>query len=617
MKDIKNLLKRFFSVAWLLVNTTRKVLLNLIFFGLIAVLLISSNEQAKVQIPDGAALVLNISGDLVEQAQPVDPLAELTNDAYGRSAKVETLLSDVLEAVNSAAGDPAISALVIDSSRLGRAGLSKLQSVGEALDAFKASGKPVVAVGGYYNQNQYYLASHADTIYLNPMGMVSIDGYGRYRMYYREVLEKLKVNTHLFRVGTFKSAAEPYIRDDMSDAAKTANRAWLNSLWQAYTHDVAENRGLVAEQFSMSMATYLDALDANDGDFAQLALQTKLVDQLASDLEVNKALIALTGENEDGNSYKKIGLRDYVAVKAPGRFLKENGANVAIVVAKGTIMNGNQPAGAVGGKSTSKLLRQARLDDDIKAVVLRIDSPGGSAFASEQIRNEVIALKAAGKPVVASMSTLAASGGYWIAASADEIWAAPTTITGSIGIFGLITTFENSLAALGIHTDGVGTTELAGLSTTRALPEDFKRIIQRSIERGYQEFISLVAEERGMTPEQVNEIAQGRVWIGAKAKELGLVDQLGDLNGAIAAAAKLAELDHFKAKVIRKTLTPMQEFYQELFGEVNSLVGSDEPTPVHQGPVRQLVEQLSRELDFFNQFDDPMNSYLYCLECGG
>ena len=617
MKDIKNLLKRFFSVAWLLVNTTRKVLLNLIFFGLLAVLLVSSNEQAKVQVPDGAALVLNIHGDLVEQAQPVDPLAELTNDAYGRSAKLETLLSDVLDAIGQAAGDPAISALVIDSSRLGRAGLSKLQAVGEALTEFKASGKPVVAIGGYYNQSQYYLASHADTIYLNPMGMVSIDGYGRYRMYYREVLEKLKVNTHLFRVGTFKSAAEPYIRDDMSDAAKTANRAWLNSLWQAYTQDVAAQRGVPASQFSMSMATYLEALDANNGDFAQLALQSKLVDQLASDLDVRQALIELIGENDEGNGFKKIGLKDYIAATAPGRFLKENGANVAIVVAKGTIMNGNQPAGAVGGKSTSKLLRQARLDDDIKAVVLRIDSPGGSAFASEQIRNEVLALKAAGKPVVASMSTLAASGGYWIAASADEIWAAPTTITGSIGIFGMITTFENSLAALGIHTDGVGTTELAGLSTTRALPDGFKRIIQRSIEHGYQEFITLVADERGMTPEQVNDIAQGRVWIGAKAKELGLVDQLGDLNGAIAAAAKLAELDHFKARVIKKTLTPMQEFYQELFGEVNSLLGTDEPAPVNRGPVHQLVEQLSKELTFFNQFDDPMNSYLYCLECGG
>jgi len=607
--------KNTLILIWNVINFIRKLVLNLVFFPLFFLLLIAfvvalfSNDEVKVD--DGSALVLNLAGRLVDQKQEIDPLDALMKQRQDRDANGELLLNDVLYTIDSAANDKRIKALVLDLADLAPGGITKLQTVGRHLEDFKKSGKPIIAIGNYYNQYQYLLATYADTIYLNPQGMVTVEGLSSYRQFYKSALDKLKVNTHVFRVGTYKSAVEPFIRDDMSDAAKEANSALLSDIWNIYTTTAAKNRGVKPADFGLDSAHYLQALNAADGQSAVMAVNMKWVDKLATDDEFRQAMIKLVGKASKGHSFKQVDYYDYATLVAPQPTIIPHDG-IGIVVAKGNILNGNQPTGTIGGDSTSALLRKARFDDKIKAVVLRVDSPGGSAFASEQIRQEVLALKAAGKPVVVSMSSLAASGGYWISASADYIYANPATLTGSIGIFGMLTTFEDSLAALGVHTDGVATSEWASLSVTRPLSDGVKAVIQRHIERGYLDFISLVAKERHMTLEQVDKIAQGRVWSGVKAKELGLVDDLGDEDAAIAKAAELAGLSNYDTRVIEKELTPEQLFMQKLLSNVAAWV----PNGIaHSSAAQQLLGQLTSIAEEFASFDDPNNVYLYCDSC--
>lgn len=614
MSDKPNLFFRILSTIWRVVNNTRKLILNIIVFGFVLVLLVSAGQDQAVEPPKDAALVINISGNLVEQKQPTNPFDELSKDVYGQAKVNETLVSDVVNAIEMAKNDDNIKMLVIAPGGMSWGSLAKLQEIGEALTDFKTTEKPVYAVGGGYSQAQYYLASYADKIFMNHKGNVSLDGYSRYRLYHKGLLDKLKVNSHIFRVGTYKSALEPYLRNDMSQAAKTANMAWLEDLWSAYVHDVAKARNLTPEQVDLPAEQMIAMLKEANGSLSQLAVNMGLVDVADTDINITKALADVVGQSKNKMSYNKILLDDYLSHRnnMPVPYEKAVEKNIAVVVAKGQILNGNQPAGTIGGVSTSKLLRKARLDDDIKAVVLRIDSGGGSAYASEQIRNEVLALQAAGKPVVASFGSVAASGGYWIAASSDKIIAQPTTITGSIGIFGMINTFENSLATIGVYNDGVATTDLAGISVTRDLPEGFKELMQTHIEYGYRQFLSLVANSRNMTVEEVDAIAQGRVWSGIKAFEFGLVDQLGDFDDAVKAAAELAKLESYDTKVIEKTLTPMEQFYRDVF---NAAIDSMGIEPQSQSVLGKLLGEVENNLEVLNRFDDPQHAYLYCMEC--
>jgi protease-4 len=528
----------------------------------------------------------------------------------------EVLLSDILLVINKASKDERIKVMVLDLKSMGGIGLSKLQAIGAALDSFKATGKKIIAIGDYYSQNQYYLASHADEITLNPLGGVLLNGYGYYTLYYKEALAKLKVTQHIFKVGKFKSAVEPYSRTDMSAEAKEANKAWLGALWTAYKEDVAKHRNIDSSNFDESLGPYLDKLKAVDGDFGQYALNHNWVDSLKSREEVRLQLIDLVGESYS-HSYNKVDFDNYLALAKP-RFKLENPLTdkVALIVAKGVIMDGYRKAGETGGDSTSKLLRQARLDSSVKAVVLRVDSPGGSAFASEVIRKEIDALQAQGIPVVASMSSVAASGGYWISASADEIWAAPTTITGSIGIYGMFMTFENSLKTLGVNSDGVATTEMASLSLFRPLKPQIGDIIQLNIEKGYQRFIGLVAKSRDMSLEAVHEIAQGRVWTGAMAHQLGLVDKLGNLQDALDSAATLASLDNYDVKLIEQELSASDKFYRDLLGVSSSEVRQQMPSN-NVLSLDNVMQQITGPFEVLKQFNDPQHAYVHCEVCGG
>jgi len=612
MKQKRNIFVRLFLFLWAVVNNTRKLILNLIVFGIILAVIVASNYQAQQPQITNAALLLNIQGNIVEQKQPHNPVQEISQELSGGPVTdPETLLSDITQAINTASNDDNIKMLVIDSTAMGAASLAKLQTIGRAITAFKLSNKPVYAIGGGFNQRQYYLASYADKILMNHKGMVSIEGFGRYRLYHKSLFDKLKVNTHIFRVGTYKSALEPYMRDDMSQAARLANQAWLDDLWQAYVNDVSTQREITPAQFDLSLSQLIASFKRQQVNFAEFALSQNLVDVIDTDAHIIDQIAELVGYSKNGLSFNKIPLRAYQGLNNFSNPLTAP-ANIAVVIAKGMILNGHQPSGTIGGVSTSLLLRQARLDDNIRAVVLRIDSGGGSAYASEQIRQEVLALQAAGKPVVASMGSVAASGGYWIAASADKIIAQSTTITGSIGIFGMINTFEDSLAQLGVYTDGVATKELAGITITRDLPAGFSQLMQTYIEHGYQEFISLVAQARNMSVSQVDNVAQGRVWSGTKALQHGLVDSIGDLDEAIVQAAELAQLDQFESKIIEKKLSPMELFYQQMMSEVIVALGIEPAAP---SPLTKLFSQLTQQFELINRFDDPQHVYLYCQEC--
>jgi protease-4 len=635
MNKKPNIIKRIFSGLWSGITFTRNLVLNLVFFILLFsfIAVIASNED-QIIVPNKTALVLNLVGDIVEQKHEVDPMNAFVNEALEQAEdKPEILLADLVKMIADAKNDDRVQLLVLQLQGLNRTGLTKLQDIAIALNDFKSEGKKIIALGDGFTQDQYYLASTADDIWLNPEGYMLIDGYGRYNMYFKSALEKLSINQHIFRVGTFKSAVEPFIRDDMSDAAKEANKLWLNDLWQQYKTDVAKQRGFSKENFDETAEQLITKFSKANSSFAEYALNNNWVDHLKTRQEMRSELINLVGKNKEGDTYSHIAYKDYLKVTSSPLAAQEvltetiQTDKVAIIVAKGTILNGNQKPGTIGGDSTAKLLRKARYNDNVKAVVLRVDSPGGSAYASEIIRQEVELLKKAGKPVIASMGTYAASGGYWISAPADIIYAAPSTITGSIGIFGMMMTFEDSLSKLGIYTDGVGTTDISGFGPTRPMSEGMKQLFQLTINKGYQDFISLVADNRDMTLEQVDEIAQGRVWTGVKAKELGLVDELGTLTDAIVAAAELAELEAYDTLLIEKTPTTHSKIMQALLGntatlasfvmgtQTNSLVELSTQAAENEHGMAALIKMMKTQVTQANAFNDPQGKYTLCLAC--
>lgn len=610
--------KSLFVGLWTVLNFCRKLFFNIIFIviavGIIAALM--SGEDKQHIVKNGSALKVSLVGNLVIEKEGIDPVEQFMQEAFDeQSDNPEILVRDVVKVLENAKRDKRIKAIILDLSGMTGGGLNKLRTVANAIDDFKESGKPVYAIGDYFSQNQYYLAAHADHIYLNPMGAMILEGYGRYTMYFKDLLEKLKVTTHIFRVGTYKSAVEPFIRNDMSDAAKEANRAWLDTYWAQYKADVAAARGMDVENFDEQLDVLVEKFNAAGGDFAQYALANGWVDALKTREDVRKELVELVGKDETELGVNITSMRTYMkAINPPIPPVVSEKDQVAIVIAKGTILNGNQKAGTIGGDSTARLLRKARLDDKVKAVVLQVDSPGGSSFGSEIIRQEVLNLQDAGKPVVVSMNTYAASGGYWISANADKIIATPSTITGSIGVFGVLMTYENSLSYLGVNTDGVGTTDMAGLTTTRALDPRFGQLLQRNVETSYNQFITMVAEARGLSVEQVDSIAQGRVWIGTEALELGLVDELGDLQDAVDSAAELAELEDYDVEYVKRELSPKQLFWKEFFGQ--ALVWAAKAQfASSDSPLIGVVKQTLKEFNVLNDLNDPQGVYIMCLNC--
>ena len=565
----------FFVGLWDVMNFTRRLILNLLFFGLLFLLLLvfvaamgqmARGGKSGAPLSERTTLVVAPEGRLVEQYS-VDPIRRALAKAMDDASGEEVQLRDLVRAIDTATEDKHIERMLLRVDGLQPSGYASMRDVAASLARFRASGKQIVAYGENLQQSQYLLAAQANEIYIDPMGSMLLEGLGRYRQYFRRGLEdKLGVDVQLFRVGEFKSAAEPYILDAASAEAKEADLYWMNDIWQRYLQDIASARKLTPEQLSAGIDTMPEGVAAAGGDLAKFALQQKLVDGLKTQEEL-EALLATRGvadEDADGG-FRNITMAAYL-VQHDARNLKlgDKRPQVAVVVAEGEITDGDQPAGTVGGKSTSALLREARDDSDVKAVVLRVDSPGGGVYPSEEIRREVAALKAAGKPVVVSMGDLAASGGYWISMNADRIYADPSTITGSIGIFGLIPNVTRTLDKIGVRTDGVGTTRFAGaFDITRPLDPAVGRVIQSVIEKGYSDFTGKVAEARNKSVEEVDEVARGRVWSGAQAKERGLVDELGGFDAAVAdaaARAKLGKAGEYRVRYIEQMVTPFAQF---------------------------------------------------------
>lgn len=573
----RNPVASFFIGLWDVMNFTRRLILNLLFFGLLFLILVlfvvamGKGASSNRALQDRTSLVIAPEGRLVEQFS-ADPVSRALAKAIGDNSAEEVQLRDLLRALDAAREDKKIERVVLQLDKLQPSGFASMREVAAALQAVRAAGKQVVAYSDNMSQWQYLLAAQADEIYLDPMGGVVLEGLGRYRQYFRTGLQdKLGVDVHLFKVGEYKSAAEPYVLDAASPQAKEADLFWMNDVWQRYLADIAKARKLDAAQLAAGIDTMPEGIAAAGGDLAKFALQQKLVDGLKTREEVEDLLAdrGVADEDADGG-FRNIDLDGYLAQLDLRRSPVDSRPQVAVVVASGEIAGGDLPAGRVGGESTSTLLREARDDDNVKAVVLRVDSPGGEVFASEQIRREVVALKAAGKPVVVSMGDLAASGGYWISMNADRIYADPSTITGSIGIFGMIPNLSRSLDKIGVHTDGVGTTRFAGaFDITRPMDPAVGQVIQSVINKGYADFTGKVADARNKPVEAVDEVARGRVWSGAQAKERGLVDAFGGLKDAVADAANRAKLggpDKVRVRYIEKAATPFAQFLSGFAG---------------------------------------------------
>jgi len=553
---------KFALGIWHFVNGSRKVFLNLLFLLFLYFVFIAFQPPETVRLKPDSTLVIRPYGNVVEQ-YTTTALDRALEEATAQQ-RSETRLRDMLEAIHRAAGDSDISQLVIDPNYLRSIGLAALNDLGQALEAFRSTGKPVIALADLLRQNQYYLASFADEVWLNPNGAIWIDGYSNYRQFYREGLEKLAVEINLFRVGKYKSAMEPYIRDDMSEEAKEAGRFWLNDLWQHYLEAVAKNRGLLLKSLQESIDDLPNQIESVDGDFARYALNLGLVDRLMTAPQARQELAKRGTADQAGDSYRAVGMQDYLDLTESRRNYS-NAKKIAIVVAEGEIVSGNHPAGRIGSVSTAEQLRRAARDEEVAAVVLRINSPGGDAYASEVLRLELQQVRDSGKTVVISMGNVAASGGYWMSMAADEVWASPATITGSIGVFGMLPTFGATLDKIGVHTDGFGTTEMAGkLRLDMPLDPGVGRVFQSSTERIYNQFVSLVSKSRGKSFEEIDELAQGRVWSGQQAAERGLIDKTGTFQDAIKSSARIAGLgDSYQIEWIEPEQSALDQFFMD------------------------------------------------------
>ncbi|MGI9289885.1 MAG: signal peptide peptidase SppA [Gammaproteobacteria bacterium] len=616
-----NFIIRIFSFIWKLIERLVKGIQVLIFLFvlLLFVSLFSGMSGRGITIPESTALIVAPLGFLVEQAEgePLDrALLEM------QEGESQTVTREVVESLERAANDDRIKVAVLLTDYLQGGGLSKHQEVAAALDKFRASGKQVIAMGDSFNQSQYYLASHADEIYMHDFGFVLIQGFGYYKAYFADALEKLKVDVNVFRVGEFKSFVEPYLRNDMSEEDRLASEGWLRGLWAIWKRDVAAARGLDVADLDAYIDNLIPELRAADGDAALAAVNSGLVDGLMDHQEFRNFMIAKVGVSaEEPDTFEQINHRTYLAAteyeEIPEEELK---SNVAVIVASGEIIDGEASPGIIGSDTMTRLIRQATNDESVAAVVLRVDSPGGSMFASELILDQLEEYKQSGRPLVASMSSTAASGGYYISMVADEIWAAESTISGSIGVGAMFPTFQRSLGALGVAIDGIGTTPLAGqLQPTRELNDQARQLLDVSVHSAYDVFTDKVAEARGIDPSRMDDLAQGRVWAGNDAYRLGLVDELGDVNGAIRSAAAMAGLaeGEYDTVYIERELSFGEQLllqYARMLGLLFAMfdISTDSSIPEQLKTLFGDVD-IARQLNLLNRWNDPRGIYFHCL----
>ncbi len=608
---------RVVGAIWRGLDRLRRLLHLILLLGVFLLVLASAIGE-RVFVPSTAALVIAPQGTLVDQLSG-DPLSRAIAKARGTPIQ-ETLLRDVVDALRAARTDDRIKGVVLQLDGMTEAGLSKLQELRAEIESFKQSGKPVTAIGDGFTRDQYYLASQADRVYMHPMGLVLVDGYSRFMPYYKSALEKFYIDYNVWTVGEYKSFVEPITRDDMSPQDEESSGVFLSALWKAYQSDVTTVRKLPDQALQRYADEIVPLLEEAGGSPAKLAVDYGLVDELLTRDAMRARIRDAIGATQPGpqhpDDFPGIGVEDYLTAVRGSALPAQQTSNVAVIVASGTILDGEQPPGAIGGDSLAELIRQARDDEGVKALVLRVDSGGGSAFASDVILRELQVFQESNRPLVVSMGSVAASGGYWISMAANEIWASPTTLTGSIGVGATIPTFQRLLDKLGVHVDGIGTTQLAGaFDATRELGDGVKGMIGLMIRQTYGEFIGKVAEHRKRTVEQIDSVAHGRVWVGSDALDRGLVDKLGNLPQAIESAAELAGLESGRYGV--KYIEPQLGFSERLLLELTAtampaieLIAGASRWP---DTVSRWIESAMEPLAFLERLNDPRGVYAYCF----
>lgn len=616
MRIIWRLISVILKLVWRILNFARELVLNIVFiFFLVVGILVWTqfiSSDSSNTPPQRGALLVNINGTIVDNVSQSNKFNTISRRLLGANADrlQQNSLFEIVNAIRQAKTDSNITGMILDLEKFTGTDLASLQYIGKVLQEFRDAGKPIFAISNNYSQSQYYLASFANKIWMSPQGRIDLHGFATNGLYYKSLLDKLKVTSHIFRVGTYKSAVEPFIRDDMSPEAREANSRWISEFWQNYLKTIATNRKISVTQVFPGAQRMIDDLKQVAGDTGQYALHRKLVDALMSAPQIEKTLSKQFGRDKSDSFINATSIYDYSLTPQP-----QTGAAVAVLFASGTIIDGKSSQDYIGSDSLAEQIRAIRLDPSIKAVVLRVNSPGGSVYASEAIREQLEAVKQAGKPIVVSMGGLAASGGYWISSQANYIVASPNTLTGSIGVFGVINTVENSLDSIGVHTDGVATSPLALASVTGGITPEIQQMMQLSVESSYQGFINLVAKSRNKTPQQIDQIAQGRVWSGLDAKNNGLVDQLGDFDDAVNKAAELIKTKQWHLVFYQQEPSLLDKFFDTLSNSAYAMIPAalQSYLPASLTQTAQAVKMHSEQ---FVMFTDPGHRYAFCLTCG-
>jgi protease-4 len=563
-------IRRFLRGTWRVVDVSRRVVLNVLFLFVVLVILVALAKSGPRPLADNTALVLNLDGSIAEQR--AGNLRATAFEQLRGETRHKIQLREVLAVLAAAAKDDKISSAVLILDDLDATGLATLRELGAAVDRFKASGKKVVAWGSSYDQRQFYVAAHADEVYLHPLGAVSITGFGGVQNYYKDALDKLGVSVKVMRAGQFKDFGESFSANGPSTESREAETALLGSLWQTYTNDVERLRKLGHGAVMQLIDEAPQRLAAVQGDEGKLALSNKLVDGLKTRDELRTLMTERGTADTENKTFRQVSFEDYLDRVKP----RLTGDAIAVIVAEGEIVDGMAPIGTVGGLSTANLVRRARDDKDVKAVILRVDSPGGSVFGSELVRRELELTRAAGKPVVVSMGDLAASGGYWIATASDEIIADATTVTGSIGVIAIVPNAAATLDKLGVHSSPIATSWLRSAGDPRVpLDPRLAEMIQQGVDHEYRNFTARVAQARKTTPDKIDAIAQGRVWSGTQALDRGLVDHLGLFGDAVRAAAERAKLgDDPRVMYVEREPSAFARFVSLINVEVASFVSA-------------------------------------------
>lgn len=603
------------GTLWAGITKIRLAISNLLFLLIIFLVIWAFQDTTPQPLPDSAALLLNPVGTVVDQKTFVEPLEMLLGDQAAQEREV--LLGDMIDAILLAKDDPKITALVMELDQLFGIGTSKTSEVAAAIAEFRATGKPVIAWNDNLSQSQYLLAAEADELIIHPMGSVVLEGFANYQWYFADALEKFSVNVHVFKAGQFKSIAEPFQRNSMSEGEKAISRQWLDGAWAHYTDQVEARRQLPPGAINNYVNRFAEEVESNGGDLATTALATGLVDRVMQHSEANEYIAGIVGATDGEGYYEAVEFERYLQRRRPPLAGLGGQPQVATIVGRGTIMSGEQPAGTIGSATLGPLIEDAAADPSVAAIVLRLDSGGGGTFASEVIRQKVLEARRSGKPVVVSMGSIATSGAYWIAAAADQILATPTTLTGSIGVFAAFPTFEEVLDRAGITTDGVGTTDVAGaFRADRPIQPAVSRTIQASVDHYHRLFVDVVSNGRELPEDEVRNLANGSVFLASTAQELGLVDALGDGRDAVRAAAKLAGLEegNYTSVIFEEAPSPREMFLRQLAGNAHQALGGL-PMQDWQAVLRSWSAPLKAGMSVLENLDDPRGVYAHCLVC--